>query len=102
MASQQFPTELPMESARQIIKFATRQDADLGRAGLAAWNLLGFAGHLAFGPVVLQPPMPQAGPTDWAATMQQAEAANAIPPELIDLALAILGRWLKNRFQATA
>jgi hypothetical protein len=97
----EFPTELPIEAGKQIIKFATKQDADLGRAGLAAWNLLGYAGHLAFGDVKLETPMPQAGPTDWAATMATAEASNVIPPELIDLALAILSRWLKQRFART-
>lgn len=99
MSGPAFPTSLPIDAAKQVIKFVTKQDADLGRAGLAAWQLLGFGGHLAFGDVKLEVPMPQAtGPTDWVATIATAESSNSIPPELIDLALAILARWLKQRF----
>lgn len=103
MSNLAFPTELPLEAGKQIIKYATKQDADLGRAALAAWQILGFAGHLAFGNPQLSAPMPTVGatgPTDWNGLMGTAQTSNVIPPELIDLALSILGRWLKQRFAA--
>lgn len=96
-----FPTDLPKTSVQQLYKFATRQDPDLGKAALAAWQILGYAGHLTFGDVSLNLDMPltQAGPPDWAAVCTAAtdDGNTIIPPELIDLAVNVLVRWLKKR-----
>lgn len=96
-----FPTDVPKEAIKQIYSFATRQDPNLGKAALAAWQVLGYAGHLAFGSVSLDNNMPlsTALPPDQLHKMVgDASESGSIPPELIDLAISIFVRWLKTRF----
>lgn len=49
-----FPTEFPALEIKQIVKFITKQDADLSKAVLAGYTILGYAGYQAFGQPVLQ------------------------------------------------
>lgn len=94
-----FPSDLPKAAVRQLYAFATRTDPDVGKAALAAWQVLGYVGHLGFGDVSLAPDMPltQSGPPNWGAILATAENDNIIPPELIDLAVSVLVRWIKKR-----
>ena len=95
-----FPSDFPMDAARQVVKFISRKDSDLSRAALAAWRVLGYAGHLAFGDVKFLTDA-HLFSNDWPTIIADAQSNNIIPPELIDLALSILGRWLKQRFAST-
>lgn len=38
-----FPKELPLQAARQVARFLTKQDTDKGRVALAVYELAGFA-----------------------------------------------------------
>jgi hypothetical protein len=46
---QKFPSEFPLDAIKQLTLYVTKQDPDLGRVALAAWNILGYAGHMSFG-----------------------------------------------------
>lgn len=100
-----FPTELPLEAVRQVIKFARRDDTDLGRAALAAWNVLGYAGHLSFGaPVFL---IGATGDDDFDINslsgmsmediLNDVKLKGMIPPWLISLGIQVVLRFLQRR-----
>lgn len=95
-----FPSELPLLAVRQLFKFVKREDQDLGKAALAAWQVLGYAGHLAFGDAQFlagDEPIAQTGPIDYTQLLTEAEQSGAIPPALIDIAVSIIVRIIKRR-----
>jgi hypothetical protein len=94
-----FPKEFPKEAVHQVVAFVTKQDQDLGRAALAAWNILGFAGHLSFGDVViptLNQEMKPLSHEEMIASLTTLDTKGAIPPWVIDLAINIIMRLINK------
>ncbi len=49
----QFPSEFPANELKQLIKFVTKQDSDIGKAALAGYAIIGYGGYQAFGQPVI-------------------------------------------------
>lgn len=89
-----FPTELPIGALRQLGLFVTRKDADLGRASLAAWQLVGFGLNKYFGEVrfmmAADAPIPPV--VDVEETVKLVQSTGKVPDWVWPLALKIIER----------
>jgi hypothetical protein len=93
-----FPSDVPVTAIQQIGKFVTKSDSDLGRAALAAWQVLGYAGYQVFGPVQLLTTDAGPAPTheDFKSLVDGTVDLKSLPPWLIPLAIQILLRFLER------
>jgi hypothetical protein len=97
-----FPTVLPMGALRQLGLFVTKKDSDLGRASLAAWQLVGFGLGRYFGDVrfMLGDSAPIPTDVNLDVVMTQIEASGAIPDWFWPLALKIIDRLVDKYLPA--